>query len=98
VRAAATNEQCQHHHHRGMAESEPEPDRFRPVAVGGQLAGDVVDGGDVVYVECVTQAEDVGGDPQADREDLCPNLIVRRCHGEDESSEADCVQDGDCGE
>ncbi len=48
-------------HHRRVAEGEPEPDRQRSAAaVGEQLAGGVVDRGDVVGVEGVPQAEGVG--------------------------------------
>ena len=60
---------------RGVAEGEPEADRQRPLALGHQLAGGVVDGGDVVGVEGVPHAEGVGGDAEADAEDLAR----RRC-------------------
>ena len=60
-------------HDRRVPEGEPEPDRQRPPrtlgAVGEQLAGGVVDGGDVVGVERVPQPEGVGEDPDADRVD-----------------------------
>ena len=54
------DEQRQPHHHGGMAEREPQTDRQRPAPLVHQLAGDVVDGGDVVGVEGVAQAERVG--------------------------------------
>ena len=50
------------------------PTETGPLAVGHQLAGGVVDGGDVVGVEGVPHAEGVGGDAQADAEDLRADL------------------------
>ena len=43
-----------------MAEREEEPDRERLLALLHQLAHDIVDGGDVVGVEGVAQAEHIG--------------------------------------
>jgi hypothetical protein len=43
-----------------MSEREKQPHRHRALAVLAQLAGDVVDGGDVVGIEGVAQTEKVG--------------------------------------
>ncbi len=43
-----------------MAEREEEADADRALAFLHQLAGDVVDGGDMVGIDGVTQAEAVG--------------------------------------
>ncbi len=48
------------HHHGGMAEREIEPERDRPLALLHQLAGGVVDRGDVVGIDRVAQPEAVG--------------------------------------
>ena len=47
-----------------MPEGEEEPDAERASALGGELAGGVVDGRDVVRVEGVAQPERVRGDPE----------------------------------
>jgi hypothetical protein len=47
------NEQRQPEHHRRVAEGEEEANGKRPLPVVHQLAGGVVDRGDVVGVECV---------------------------------------------
>ena len=49
----ACDDQCQNDHHRRMSQREPEADRFRSGALGGELAGDVVDRRNVVGVERV---------------------------------------------
>ena len=56
-------------HDAGVAEGEEEPDGQRPLALGDQLAGGVVDRGDVVGVEGVPHAEGVGQRAGADAED-----------------------------
>ena len=62
-------------------EGEPEADRQRALALGHQLAGGVVDRGDVVGVEGVPHPQGVGGDAEADAEDLMrADLVVVRCH------------------
>ena len=61
-----------------VAQGEPEADRQRALPLGHQLAGGVVDGGDVVGVEGVPHAERVGGHAQPDAEDLArADLVVR---------------------
>ena len=50
-----------------MAEREKEADADRPLALLHQLAGDVVDGGDVVGVDRVAQAEAVGQERRAEQ-------------------------------
>jgi hypothetical protein len=55
---------------RGVAEGEEEADAQRPLALVHQLAGGVVDGGDVVGVEGVPHAEGVGEHRDADAEAL----------------------------
>ena len=55
-------------HDRRVPEREPEPDAQRPLAFAHQLAGGVVDRGDVVGVEGVAHPERVGGDADPDRE------------------------------
>ncbi len=82
---------------RGVAEGEEEPDRQRPLAVGHQLAGGVVDRGDVVGVEGVAQTQGVGGDPEADAEHLAvgPEVVVPRGDDRDQSEPADHVQPDD---
>ena len=53
------------HHDRGMAERKEEADRKRLLALLHQLAHDIVDGGDVVGIEGVAQAEHVGEERRA---------------------------------
>ena len=90
---------------RGMAEGEPEPDRerlrlARPASVdvvGEQLAGGVVDRGDVVGVEGVPQAEGVGqhADPDAVDAGGPPELVALGHDQEEQDAEPDDVQDQD---
>ena len=86
------DKQCQHHDHRGMPEGEPEPHRLGSGAVGCQLASDIVDGGDVVGIEGVSQAQHVGGDTEADGKHLRANLVPLGRHHQDQRAEADRVQ------
>ena len=78
-----------------MAHGEPEADRFGPLAVGHQLAGGVVDGGDVVGVERVPQSEEVGGDAQPHTEYLGAGAIVVRRDDEHQHREADYMHQRD---
>lgn len=82
-------------HHAGVAEREPEPDRDRPLAVGHQLAGGVVDRGDVVGVEGVPHTKRVRGHPKADPERLGTDLVVPRHHEQEQDAERHHVQRGD---
>ena len=75
-----------------MAQGEPEADGLGLGAVGGQLAGHVVDGGDVIGVESVPQPEHVGADTESDREHLRADLIVLRYDQHGQGAESDHVQ------
>ena len=66
-------------HDAGVPEGEPEADRQRPLALGHQLAGGVVDGGDVVGVEGVPHAERVRGDARARRRRPGPSRPGSAC-------------------
>ena len=66
---AEVQQDGQHEHHAGVPEREEEPGRQRSLALTDQLAGGVVDGGDVVGVEGVPHAERVGQRAGADAED-----------------------------
>ena len=78
-----------------MAEREEEADAQRPLAVGHQLAGRVVDGGDVIGIEGVAHPERVGRDADADAEDAGAELEVLRRDEPEQQSEADDVQGDD---
>ena len=66
-------------HDRRVPEREPEADAQRALALAHQLAGRVVDRGDVVGVERVAQPERVGGDADPDRERAGrPEVVVAR--------------------
>ena len=79
-----------------MAEGEPEPDGHRPLALGHQLAGGVVDRGDVVGVEGVPHAQRVRGQPETEAEDLgLAHLVVLRDHDADQHAPAEDVQQQD---
>jgi hypothetical protein len=78
-----------------MAEREPEADRQRALAVGHQLAGGVVDRGDVVGVKRVAHAQRVRGDPESDAEHLPARRQVLWRHDGDERAPADDVQGRD---
>ena len=58
----------------GVAEGEEEPGAQRALAVGHQLAGGVVDGGDVIGVEGVPDAEGPGGEGHPEAEAEAPAL------------------------
>ena len=60
----------EHEHDCGMAEREEEADTERALALVDQLAGGVVDGGDVVGVKGVAHPEGVGQHAGAETEDL----------------------------
>ena len=79
---------------RGVAEGEEVADAERALAVVDQLAGGVVDGGDVVGVEGVAHAQGVGQHAGPEAEDLVRADVVvaadgRRQHGPAEHVEAD---------
>ena len=57
-------------HHGGMADGEEEADTDRALALLHQLAGDVVDGRDVVGVDGVAQAEAIGEQGGAQQDGL----------------------------
>ena len=79
-----------------MPEGEPEPDGDRPLALGHQLAGGVVDRGDVVGVEGVPHAQRVRGQPEAEAEDLgVAHLVVLRDHDPHQHAPAEDVQQQD---
>jgi hypothetical protein len=63
-------------HDAGVAEGEEEPGRQRPLALADELAGGVVDRGDVVGVESASHAEGVGEDAGAEAEDLRPGDVI----------------------
>ena len=86
-------------HHRRVAEREEEPDRQRPLALADQLAGGVVDGGDVVGVERVPHAEGVGQHARAHAEGLAPaDVVMPARDGGGEQAPSDHVQaDDDAG-
>ena len=58
----------QQHHDGRMAEREEEAYRDRALSFLHQLAGHVVDGGDMIGVECVAQAERVGEHRRAEQD------------------------------
>ncbi len=57
-----------HDHHRRMPEGEEEADGNRPLALLHELARHIVDGGDVVGVHGMTQAEAVGEEGGAEQQ------------------------------
>ena len=77
---------------RGVAHREPEPDRDRSLAVGDELAGGVVDRGDVVGVEGVPQPVHVGRDPEAEAEDLGADVELGGHDEGEQQPERDDVQ------
>ena len=66
---AGDEQQARGEDDRGVAEGEPETGTDRRSALAHELAGGVVDRGDVVGVEGVPDAEHVGGQADADPED-----------------------------
>ena len=60
-----------------MAERKEEADRDRPLPLLHQLAGHVVDGGDMIGVERVAQAEGVGEHRRAEED----RVIAKRGKG-----------------
>ena len=89
---AEREQQREREHDRGVAEREPEADGQRPLAVGHQLAGGVVDRRDVVGVEGVPQPERVRGDAEPDAEDLRAERVVVRGDEREQRDPADDVQ------
>ncbi len=77
---------------RRVAQREPEADRQRALALAHQLAGGVVDGGDVVGVEGVPHAERVRGEPHAGAEDLAADVVVLGRDDREQGEPADHVQ------
>ena len=78
-----------------MAHREPEADRFWSLAVGHQFASGVVDRGNMVGVECVSQTEQICGGSQSDTEYLGACAIVVRCDDENQRGESDDVHQRD---
>jgi hypothetical protein len=79
-----------------MSEREPEADRHRTLALRHQLAGGVVDRGNVIGVECMPHAKGVGGEAQPDAQHLGrADLVVLRRHDSDEYAPADYVEQQD---
>ena len=78
-----------------VAEGEEEADRQRPVAVGHQLAGRVVDRRDVVGVEGVPHAQGVRGEADAEAERLLADAVVVRRDEGGEGEPAEDVQSDD---
>ncbi len=92
-RADAEGEQHDHREDDGrVAEAEPEADAHRPLALAHQLAGRVVDGGDVVGVEGVPHAEGVCRDAESHAEELAGDVVLLRRHDADEQPPADDVE------
>ena len=90
---ADREQERQHEHHGGVPEGEPEAHAERPLAFGHQLAGGVVDRGDVVRIEGVAKAEGVGGQADPDREGAAASEPVVPGRDElDQGDEADDVQ------
>ena len=92
---AEREQERQREHDRRVAEGEPEPDRHRALAVVHELAGGVVDGGDVVAVEGVPHAQGVGGEADAEAEGLGAEAVVMRRDQEGDDAPADHVQADD---
>jgi hypothetical protein len=91
----------EHEDHGRVPEREEQPDAERPAPVGHELAGRVVDRGDVVGVERVAQAERVRGQPDAGGERTRrPHREVRGHDDAEQQAEADgveCDHDGSHG-
>ena len=60
-----------------------------------ELAGRVVDGCDVIGVECVPHAERVCRYAQSDPQELTADRVAVRCHDADQHAPADEVQQQD---
>ena len=92
-------QRSQHEHDRRVTQREEESDAERPLTVAHQLAGRVVDRGDVVGVEGVPHAERVCRDPDSEAEHGAVAEGELRRHDESEQQpEADDVERGDGGE
>ncbi len=82
--------------HARVPEREEEADADRPLALGHQLAGRVVDRADVVGVEGVAKAERVGGEAEADGEEAAAaEREVLRGDQREEQKAANRVQAAD---
>ena len=73
-------QQRQPEHHRRVAQREEESDGKGALPVAHQLAGGVVDGGDVVGVEGVPQAQGVGRQPDTNAKRLAAQAKPCRLH------------------
>ena len=82
-----------HEDDRGVPEAEPEADAHRALALGHQLAGGVVDGGDVVGVEGVPHAEGVRREAEADAEHLAADVVAVRGDDAHEQAPPEQVQE-----
>ena len=94
----ADAERHQRHHDeddRAVAEAEPEADAERPLAFAHQLAGRVVDGGDVVGIEGVPHPERVCRDAQPDPHELPADGVAVWRHEADQHAPAEGVQQQD---
>jgi hypothetical protein len=78
-----------------VPEAEPEAHAHRSLALGHELSRGVVDGGDVVGVERVPQAQGVRGDTQSDAEELTGDLVLLRRHERDQRAPTDQVEQDD---
>ena len=80
-------------HDAGVAQGKPETCGQRPRALADQLAGGVVDYGDVVGVERMPHPEQVGRHPESDAEDARRSQrdVLRR-HPEDQHAPAKYVE------
>ncbi len=76
---------------RRVPQGEPETDGQRPLALGHELAGGVVDGRDVVSVERVAETQGVRRDSDPDPEEL--RVLGQDC--DDEDAPADDVEPDD---
>ena len=65
-----------------MAEREIEPERDRPLALLHQLAGGVVDGGDMVGIDGVAQPEAVGEEAGGEQD----RMVVEGDHAQTQAA------------
>jgi hypothetical protein len=81
-----------------MTEREPEPDRHRSGLLFHQLAGGVVDRGNVINIEGMAHAEGVRGDAQPDSERLAAERQVLWGNQHEQQSKADHMKPHDDGD
>jgi hypothetical protein len=82
----------EHEHDRRVSEREEEADTQRPLAIGHQLAGCVVDRGDVIGVKRVPEPERVSGQSRANRQPTgSSQAVVMRRDKREKQEEAERV-------